>query len=57
MEKWTGVTMYQAVVEPIKEMIEDGASQDEVVEEIVDYRERGVLPKSAVNWVINRVTA
>ena len=56
MEKWNGVTMAQLVIEPIREMIEDGATQDEILEEVVDYRERGFIPESAMNWVLHQIS-
>jgi len=55
MEKWNGVTIQQMVIDPISELIEDGASTDELLEEVEDFNERGVLPDSAINWVLNRI--
>jgi hypothetical protein len=55
MEKWSGVTLKALVIDPIKKLVEDGASPDELIEEVQDYRERGILPDGAVNWVLNQI--
>jgi len=52
---WQGITMYTRVKQLIELARED--SGDVAIEELISLREDGSIPKSAVNWVINKFLA
>lgn len=51
-EKWTGVDMLDVVHRLVAVAID--YDDETAVEELIDMREMGVIPKSAVNYVIHK---